>query len=144
MNKNQKGFTLIELLVVIAIIGILSTLAVISLNNARTKAQDAKIVSDVKSVQTALELFRNDWSTYPASNGGFLPTSISTGTKGTSDYVAYMAQTPKYGGGNYVYHATTSLANPELISYDIPFTLNGKTGELNTGAHTAAPGEISN
>lgn len=35
MIYKQKGFTLIELLVVIAIIGILSTVAMTSLNSAR-------------------------------------------------------------------------------------------------------------
>jgi len=56
--SNKKGFTLIELLVVIAIIGLLSTLAVVSLNNARGKARDAKRISDVKAIQTAIELYK--------------------------------------------------------------------------------------
>ena len=43
---NKRGFTLIELLVVIAIIGLLSTMAVVSLNSARLKARDAKRASD--------------------------------------------------------------------------------------------------
>ena len=55
--RKQRGFTLIELLVVIAIIGLLSTLAVVALNNARMKSRDAKRVSDVKQIQTALELY---------------------------------------------------------------------------------------
>ncbi|KKQ55003.1 MAG: Prepilin cleavage/methylation [Parcubacteria group bacterium GW2011_GWA2_38_13] len=54
--KNQKGFTLIELLVVIAIIGLLSTLAVISLSSARGKARDAQRLSDVKQISTLIEL----------------------------------------------------------------------------------------
>lgn len=54
--KNQKGFTLIELLVVIAIIGLLSTLAVISLGSAREKARDAQRLSDVKQLSTLIEL----------------------------------------------------------------------------------------
>ena len=65
MLKNKKGFTLIELLVVIAIIGLLSTLAVVSLNNARQKSRDAKRVADIKSVQTALELRYVDVENYP-------------------------------------------------------------------------------
>ncbi|PLX27375.1 hypothetical protein C0583_03615 [Candidatus Parcubacteria bacterium] len=55
-NTNQKGFTLIELLVVIAIIGLLSTMAVISLNSARAKARDARRLSDVKQLSTMLSL----------------------------------------------------------------------------------------
>lgn len=54
--RNNKGFTLIELLVVIAIIGLLSTLAVVSLNNARAKARDAKRVSDIKQISTLIEM----------------------------------------------------------------------------------------
>ena len=56
--KNKKGFTLIELLVVIAIIGLLSTLAIVSLNNARSKSRDARRTSDVKAIQLALELYK--------------------------------------------------------------------------------------
>ncbi len=56
VRSNKKGFTLIELLVVIAIIGLLATLAVVALGNARQKSRDAKRVSDIKQFQTALEL----------------------------------------------------------------------------------------
>jgi len=53
---SQQGFTLIELLVVIAIIGLLSTMAVVSLNSARGKARDAKRVSDVKQISNLIEM----------------------------------------------------------------------------------------
>ncbi len=64
--KNQKqGFTLIELLVVIAIIGLLATLSVVALNNARERARDSRRVSDIKQIQTALELYYNANNYYP-------------------------------------------------------------------------------
>lgn len=66
---NKKGFTLIELLVVIAIIGVLSTLAVVALGSARQKANDAKRLSDVKQIQTALELYYTDHNQYPSTTG---------------------------------------------------------------------------
>jgi len=49
-------------LVVIAIIGLLSTLAVVSLNSARGKARDAKRVSDVKQLSMIIEMENIDSS----------------------------------------------------------------------------------
>ena len=59
MNR-PKGFSLIELLVVIAIIGLLSTMAVVSLNSARTKARDTRRQGDIKALQTAIELYKTN------------------------------------------------------------------------------------
>jgi prepilin-type N-terminal cleavage/methylation domain-containing protein len=64
-NNRKKGFTLIELLVVISIIALLSTIVMASLNAARSKARDAKRAADLKQVQIAIELFRNDNGYYP-------------------------------------------------------------------------------
>ena len=71
VHKNfvSHGFTLIELLVVVAIIGILSSIVLASLNSARVKGADAARISDVKSLETAMELFYNDNTGYPTSNG---------------------------------------------------------------------------
>jgi len=58
MEKSlKKGFTLIELLVVIAIIGILSSVVLVSLNNARTKARDAARKTNIQQITTALSLY---------------------------------------------------------------------------------------
>ena len=71
--KLEKGFTLLELLVVIAILGILSTLTVASLRGATAKGRDARRKSDVKAIQTALELRFSDTNSYPSapSGGGY-------------------------------------------------------------------------
>ncbi len=53
----RRGFTLIELLVVIAIIGILSSVVLASLNTARSKGTDAKIQSEIRSIQVNAEIF---------------------------------------------------------------------------------------
>jgi len=70
-KSNSGGFTLIELLVVIAIIGVLSSVVLSSLNDARAKARDAYRKASMKQVQTALEMYYNANNAYPSTaNGG--------------------------------------------------------------------------
>lgn len=80
-RNTSRGFTLIELLVVIAIIGILSSVVLASLNDARKKSRDAKRVADIKQLQLALELYFDSNGQYPtdiyAASGGLTPDYIS-------------------------------------------------------------------
>ncbi len=69
-TTSLKAFTLIELLVVIAIIGLLATMAAVSLQEARVKARNTKRIADLKQLQTALELYYNTHESYPSSRGG--------------------------------------------------------------------------
>jgi len=64
-KKKNKGFTLIELLVVIAIIGILSSIVLASLDSARVKSRDVYRKSELKQLQTALEMYFGSNNAYP-------------------------------------------------------------------------------
>src|SRR4051812_38500126 len=78
MKKYTRGFTLIELLVVIAIIGILASIVLVSLNSARNKGKDARVISDVQQLRTAFESGYNG-SAYPdLKNSGNTTASNST------------------------------------------------------------------
>ncbi len=150
--QNRKGFTLIELLVVIAIIGVLSTLAVVALNNARLKSRDAARVSAVKQMQTALELYFGDQNSYPVNATAItlgegtscttacLALSSTNGFGATAAGTTYMGQLPKNptpNGAAYTYKSNAAGSN-----YEISFTLEGTTGGLAVGAGCATPSGI--
>lgn len=130
--KLQKGFTLIELLVVIAIIGLLASVVLLSLNSARAKSRDAKRLSDVRQLVSALELYFNENNAYPVG------ASLAPLTAG------FIGALPSYpspidgactGYNSYNYSGTST-------SYTLTFCLGGSTGGLSSGPHTASQNGI--
>ncbi len=65
--KFKNGFTLIELLIVIAIIGVLAALLMANFVGVRQRSRDAQRKSDLRQIQSALELYRADESSYPVA-----------------------------------------------------------------------------
>src|SRR5665811_326922 len=61
----KKGFTLIELLIVVAIIGVLATLLMSNFVGVRQRGRDAERKSDLRQMQSALEMYRADNGLYP-------------------------------------------------------------------------------
>lgn len=80
--KSSLGFTLIELLIVIAIISMLSALLVPNYMSARERARDTQRKNDLKQIQKAFEMYKQDQTTplYPA----VLPTANECWTTGGS------------------------------------------------------------
>ncbi len=143
LNVSKEGFTLIELLVVVSIIGLLATMATVSLSDARVKARDAKRLADIRQLQTALELYASNSSGYTYPSG----TNIILGSPdysclnangfqplGCSDvYMGYVQPDP--GSGNYIYSQLNGGS-----SYSITFTLETNINNiLGAGEHTATP-----
>lgn len=170
-HRKEKGFTLIELLVVIAIIAILSTVVMAGLNSARQKGRDAKRVSEMKALQKALDLYLDSCGAYPMVGPaagpayeiigtpvtGLLTTTFDgtcTGSgAGGQEFGTFMASLPvdvQPGGAGYGYCSTADGAAIDPAScnvavgesYQATFSLEGQTGSLALGAHTATPSVI--
>jgi type II secretion system protein G len=91
-KQGERGFTLLELLVVIAIIGLLSSVVLASLNNAREKARDATRLAMVREMRNAMELYYSEYGQYPPARaaGG----ALAAGDSG--ELAATVAFTPNF------------------------------------------------
>jgi prepilin-type N-terminal cleavage/methylation domain-containing protein len=90
---HTKAFTLIELLVVVAIISLLSSVVIVSLQDAREKARNQSLVGSAQQMINGLELYNQDHdNTYPgeASPGtvteGFIYYEITKNSDGSLVY----------------------------------------------------------
>lgn len=150
--KKKKGFTLIELLVVIAIIGLLSTLAVISLNGARAKARDAQRLSDVKQMATAIEIERANFGDDDALDGCDAADVSTVGCTGPGE----ISQFPNFTDPNgtavcapaseatcqYSIANSTGDGAPLLGDYQICFYLEQAAGNLTDGPVSIRTGAL--
>ncbi|HEV7121752.1 MAG TPA: type II secretion system protein [Candidatus Paceibacterota bacterium] len=121
MTKSSSGFTLIELLVVIAIIGVLSSIVLSSLVQVREKADVAKAVTEVRSLQTAIELYNTDVGTPPVANCSLSactasndPMLNSLGARGwAGPYSPHFYDFADPWGGQYSFHRVDDAGNPD-------------------------------
>lgn len=116
----SRGFTLIELLVVIAIIGILASVVLASLNNARDKGEDANIKQQLSSIRAEAELSYDDRArTYDfvctdvATLLTGLPVSVAPNCDDSATQYAVEAQlsTGQYFCVDYTGQTTTTAAS---------------------------------
>ena len=127
---SRSGFTLMELLVVIAVIGLLSGIAVVSLNKSRAKARDAKRKADLQQLDTAIQFYISSNPTLglPAIAGWcarITPTAIGS-HNGYADFrdaivPKFMAQLPldpTYGNkaGDYYFYNINDSSDYTLLS----------------------------
>jgi len=69
-RKNSRGFTLIELMIVIVIVGILATLLIPRIMERPEDARRLKAKVDIKSIESALKLYKIDNGFYPTTEQG--------------------------------------------------------------------------
>jgi len=77
-SRHPAPFTLIELLVVFAIIAIVAQLLLPVLSKARKKAMEIKCVSQCKEVGSCINMYAEDYKSYPI--GKYEPRNITYST----------------------------------------------------------------
>ena len=143
MIKNNKGFTMVELLAAVTILGILATIAIVSVTNTMEKSHKEYDEKQNKLFTTAAQ-------TYFTDNRRELPKKLLTTNKVTlqklieENYIeeivdykkkAYdktrsVATIKKTGAGKYMYYSTLVSGDGKRKVSDAPDT-NNKTGTVN-------------
>lgn len=96
-HTTLHAFTLIELLIVVAIIGILAAIAVPNFLNAQIRAKVAKAESEIKTITTALEMYRMDNGIYPPwlLENGTQKNPVNTRLFPLTTPISYMSTVPQ-------------------------------------------------
>jgi len=115
MSNVKKGFTLVEIIVVIAIIGILASFLVGAFTGIKRTTRDAQRKTDLRSIQSALEIYRSDKGDYPSPDPSnpFDPCGGSWTVDGTV-YIQKIPCDPL--GGAYTYSYPVVAGGYELIA----------------------------
>jgi len=104
---RRAGFTLIEIMVVVVILGILAALVMPRILDRPEEARRTKAAIDIKSIETALNLYKIDNGVYPSLEQGLAALVEKPAIGGIPRAWrdgGYLPRVPKdpWGGG-YVY-----------------------------------------
>lgn len=118
VQRRRRGFTFLEIMVVVAILAILATLVIPNLMGGVDTAKIDATKVQIKSLQSALELYRLDNARYPTTEQGLKaltekPTSEPMPTK----WRKYIDEIPKDQWNNeYIYVAPGTKGPYDIIS----------------------------
>ena len=126
MRTRQSGFTLIEIMVVVVILAVLGALVVPKILENVDKARVTRAQSDIRAIQTALDLYRLDNFKYPTTEQGLQALVKQPVDPTITNYNAngYLKSLPKDPWGNvYLY------ASPGADGRDYDITTYGRDGK---------------
>ncbi len=121
--RKQRGFTLIELMVVVVILGLLATIMMPKILGKPEQARRVKAKADIRSIQSALAMFKTDTGNFPTTSEGLDVLVTNPGIRGYSaDGYLDALQTDPWGNP-YIY------ISPGVHSKDYDLESYGKDGE---------------
>jgi general secretion pathway protein G len=123
LRPPRTGFTLIELMIVVVILGLLATVIMPRVLNRPEQARRMKARVDIRSIESALALFKTDTGRFPTTSEGLRALVSDPGIRGY-DRDGYLDKVPvDPWGSTYVYIC------PGLHSRDYDLESYGKDGE---------------
>jgi general secretion pathway protein G len=123
MRNRQRGFTLIEIMVVVVILSVLGALVVPQIIDKVDQAKVKRAQSDIRAIETALDLYRLDNFKYPTTEQGLQALVKQPADPSIVNYAAkgYLKSLPKDPWGNvYLY------ASPGTDGRDYDITTYGR------------------
>ena len=115
--RLAPGFTLIEIMVVVIVIGVLATLILPTLFGRAGKARTAVAKQKITSIETAIQLFEQDYGRFPVTLDELLtvPADAPDGAGSPPTLKAKDLQDP--WGNDFVYRFPGTNFTYDLVSY---------------------------
>jgi len=134
--RARRGFTLIELVVVIAILGILAGIAIPRFLDATATARGAKIVADLRTIDSAIVIYNAKTGSFPADTTA-LTEDKAAGDKTPAHY-QLLASWPKPQTGTARFPAQPTVdVTVSTAAYTLGGTPDKSRAVIGTGAVTA-------
>ena len=119
-RSAEHGFTLVELMVVIVIIGLLATIVALNVLPSGDTARVQKAKADIATIESGLELYRLQMSTYPNTTEGLAalvsaPAGADSSRYQRGGYVKRLPEDP--WGRAYLYASPGQHGEADVWSY---------------------------
>ena len=127
LASRQAGFTLLEIMVVVVILGILAAMIVPNFMDQPEKAKLTKAQSDVRNLESALNLYRLDNHAYPTTDAGLEALVNKPAAAARWKEGGYIKSLPKDPWGNaYQYLNPGVHGTIDIFSYGADGTQGGE------------------
>ena len=114
--KSNAGFTLLEVLAVVALLGILGAMLMPSLDSAADRAKNARLESDLATVDNAILLYKMDKGACPDALDDLVDEYIAKGKEFKDATGTQFTYTP--AGDKLTYTLKGKNAAGELVTSD--------------------------
>ena len=140
LRYRAQGFTLIEIMVVVVILGILAAIVVPRVMDNPDKARVVTAKQQIRTLETALNMYRLDNFKYPTSDQGLEalvnpPGDASGGNYKAGGYMPKLPQDP--WGKDYQYLSPGVYGEVDIFSFGADGVSGGSGLDADIGTWTA-------